>query len=233
MQPKILFIDFDSDRVGVKARREFIHNLGDVINENWVPIKKVTREIQMSKSTRFQVYRTQFPLIIAEAITIHKSQGATFESACVNVTKKLFRELLYVALSRVTKLSNLYIIGNFQPPDPPRNDDAVMLEIHRLQTEAPLKLSFNTLQSPSDLIVGYHNVVSFPKYRAHIVNDKWYSRCDVLICSETQTTEKIQPSLPGFQLAFRSDDFETPKQRGVLVFIKPNISFQKVFHKIE
>lgn len=232
-QPKTLFLDFNSDRVGVKTRREFKHNLGEAVNENWVPIQKVAREIQMAKDTRFQVYRTQFPLAAAEALTIHKSQGSTMESVCVNMERKLSRELLYVALSRVTKLSNLYIIGTFKPPAKPKEDDPTIAEIKRLKTTMPLKLSYNSLESKSGLVVGYHNVVSFFKYRTHIVNDQWYSRCDVLILSETQTTEKSQPTLPGFNLIFRSDDFERPQKRGILIFIKADVQFNKLHHEIE
>lgn len=76
----------------------------------------------MSKNSFSQVYRKQFPLSPAEALTIHKSQGSTYESVCVNVKKHLTRQLLYVALSRVTSLSKLFIIGSFKAPLPPKTD---------------------------------------------------------------------------------------------------------------
>lgn len=60
----------------------------------------------MSKGSQFPVNRTQFALVAAEALSIHKAQGSTCDSICVDLTKRgLSRELLYVALSRVTKLS--------------------------------------------------------------------------------------------------------------------------------
>ncbi len=50
----------------------------------------------------------QLPIIPAYAITIHKAQGCTLE--CVNVNPKCFADgQLYVALSRVKNVKNLYI----------------------------------------------------------------------------------------------------------------------------
>lgn len=92
-KPKTLFLEFDSNRIGVKAKREYVYDNTD-IDQNWVPIKRIAREISMSKGSKFQVFRTQFPVTPAEALTIHKAQGSTMEWVCVNV-HNLTRELLY------------------------------------------------------------------------------------------------------------------------------------------
>ena len=63
----------------------------------------------------FYVYRKQFPLILAYAVTIHKCQGLSLDCAIVDLSDDVFSEgMAYVALSRVRSLSGLYITA-FNP----------------------------------------------------------------------------------------------------------------------
>lgn len=232
--PEILFLEFPKD-VGGEAKAEINHTMANEKGfcNDWVPIRKVTNETS-SDSSNVRVFRHQFPLVPAEAMTIHKSQGQTYDSVCVNLlSSRATRQLWYVALSRVTKLSNLYIIGKFKPPNAPKAEDPVQTELNELKTRKQLTICFNTMECLSGIAIGYHNVRSFLKYQQHIRNDFWYSKFHVLIFAETQTISTDRPELPDFKLVNRFDDFRTRGPRGILVFAKAGFALKLVKVSIE
>ncbi|MBT2496247.1 MULTISPECIES: ATP-dependent DNA helicase [Microbacterium] len=61
---------------------------------------------------------TQFPLRLAWAVTIHKSQGKTYERAIIDLGSGAFAPgQTYVALSRLTSLEGLYLSRPLRPRD--------------------------------------------------------------------------------------------------------------------
>ncbi|KAJ8915563.1 hypothetical protein NQ315_012447 [Exocentrus adspersus] len=152
---KIVWLEFLEKRVGKKK----LNGYNDFINKNKIPLDLIPIErhslplSSISNNLNCEIIRKQFPLIPAEAITIHKSQGQTYNEVCLDLRKKnrMKRSLLYVGLSRVTNLA-----GSFNPPKPPKDDDPVFVEIERLKREKSLK-TFDHSLGTFDLKITYLN----------------------------------------------------------------------------
>jgi ATP-dependent DNA helicase PIF1 len=80
----------------------------------------VTKELRRDIVAEFQ----QFPLRLAWAVTIHKSQGKTYDRAIVDLGQRSFAPgQTYVALSRISRLDGLYLTRPLRPSDIIVDDD--------------------------------------------------------------------------------------------------------------
>ena len=81
----------------------------EISKEKWKNIKysvdKTSNQVEENEIGSF----TQFPLRLAWAITIHKSQGLTFERAVIDAGDAFAAGQVYVALSRCTNLEGMVL----------------------------------------------------------------------------------------------------------------------------
>ena len=87
---------------------QFDNYKGSCINGNLFPVATITRFCE--KNGR-KFTRKQFPLKVAYAITIHKSQGLTLELIVIDIGDVEFAAgLTYVVLTRVKNITDLVFI---------------------------------------------------------------------------------------------------------------------------
>ena len=111
----MLMINLDFEKGLINGSRGEVVDLDD----NSITVKFDNGIVENVKAHKFEYYyndiltasMTQFPLRLAYAITIHKSQGMTLENVVVDCNKIFEEGQTYVALSRVKNLDGLYLRG--------------------------------------------------------------------------------------------------------------------------
>lgn len=112
----------ESDKILVKCEEE---NPIEVKIEKWENItytlNNSSREIEEEVLGSF----SQFPLRLAWAITIHKSQGLTFEKAIIDAGNAFAPGQVYVALSRCTSMEGIVLLSKI-PISGLKNDPSIV-----------------------------------------------------------------------------------------------------------
>ncbi|HKJ42693.1 MAG TPA: helix-turn-helix domain-containing protein [Sunxiuqinia sp.] len=95
-------------------------------------LNKETQEIEEKVIGTFE----QFPLKLAWAITIHKSQGLTFEKAIINARQSFAHGQVYVALSRCKSLEGL-VLSTPIDTSSIKNDQTVVSFTNQVEANEP------------------------------------------------------------------------------------------------
>ena len=145
--------------------------------------------IRAHKDSSPVIKRTQFPLMLAWACTIHKVQGLSLDKAVSSFNLLKQRSFnngqMYVALSRVTSLNGLFLTGKYKS-SVIKADSRALDEYNRLRTECVLEPIHKTVASDATLMMTLLNTRSFYKHAIDISHDQVLLNTDVLCLTETQ-----------------------------------------------
>ncbi len=142
----------DDDKIFVQCKDE--PALIEVKKEVWRNIRyslnKETQKVEENEIGSF----TQYPLRLAWAITIHKSQGLTFEKAIVDAGQAFAPGQVYVALSRCTSLDGMVLLSRI-----------TTASLHSDERIVRFSESKERAQLPKELLEDKH------RYQARVLNN--------------------------------------------------------------
>lgn len=220
----IVWVKFCSEDIGKTCRSRFKHLFNNLVSSSWTPILEIARKFSFNYYKSFCITRRQFPLTLAAAKTVHKSQGSTLESAVIGLGNKKLEHLYYVALSRVQKLASVYLL-NFEEKSI-KVSELVIEEMNRLRTSAKISISIPVLyylpQNVTTIL--YQNCRSLKRHMCDIRKEKSLLTADIIAFAETCLNSNDNSSdyeLDGYAL-FRNDDIccQDRPYHGTIVYSK-------------
>ena len=216
--PSVVYVNFDSDRIGFKARS------AQCIPPQYSGCVPITprKEVFKLKGKTYTTTRQQIPLKLAWAVTIHKVQGQTTSKAVISM-EGLRAAMAYVALSRVTTLEGLYLT-NYDPSKIFCNKNIetnlAKMPTFDLSTANPLL----QLDHNKNFIIAHHNIQSLRCHIEDLKNNTQMRNAHVICLSETWLTENDNLEdlvIDGYTL----ETLNVGRGRGVAMYIQNSVDY--------
>lgn len=175
-----------------------------------------------SKEIREEVEGTfrQYPLRLAWAITIHKSQGLTFNHAVLDINASFTHGQVYVALSRCRTLERLVLAQALYPGSIITDDsvsayiDKEIAEGMKKEEELPI-LKQSYYLSLLDEMFDFSKLISGYNYLTRVVDEHLYNQYPELLTLMKSNQKRMETDLMVVASKFR-------QQYGRLVYASSN-----------
>lgn len=157
-----------------------------------MPLQPVLARIKIrpNKPSSPEIKRTQFPLTLAYAVSIHKVQGLSLTNVVISFDMVKQRSFnygqVYVALSRATSLNGIHVLGTLEKKHV-RADPRVHEEYERLRNFSSLNMQTNeNNQDNAVLTICLLHIRSLKKHSIDVKHDSNIMNSDLIAFTETQ-----------------------------------------------
>lgn len=192
-------------------------SVGQVVWENTrYVIDENTKEIKEDVEGTFR----QYPLRLAWAITVHKSQGLTFEHAVLDINSSFAHGQTYVALSRCRTLEGLVLAHPLSNgaviTDASVNAyvDKELAETDKVAERLP-DMRFEYYLSLLDELYSFNILQQDYKYLTRVVDEHLYHQYPEFLQELKNRTDVIDKALVGVAASFRNQYMQIMTREGL------------------
>ena len=217
-----IYVAFDDKTAGKVDRDQY----GKV--HRFVPVERIEAKIKLreNKNSSPVIKRTQFPLMLSWACTVHKVQGLCLDKVVLEKQRRFNSGQMYVALSRVTLLNGLFLIGQYKLSVIKANPNASK-EYDRLRQKSPLNYIEDCMPATKhSLTITLLNIRSLYKHAINISCYHLLLKNDIICLTETQILPNqditvINNTLADFKILYNNS---TDKFRSLAFCLNSGIS---------
>ena len=216
-----ILVKFDNRGIGEKAKASSPHNR---TYQDAIPIYRHSVSFQHRNIT---IFRSQFPLVLSWASTIHSVQGLTVDKIVVDLSKIFTAGQAYVALSRVTSLEGLQIFNyNSAAIKKDKRVDTEMLQLQQRPITF-VSLMIPTLPEQDFIKISHLNVRGYLDHIDDLKADHVISSADVICLTETHLhkSDTVHPNSQPIKshVQYRADWVGSVQKGGIMIFVNRHI----------
>ena len=199
----VVYVKFNDASAGLLAMRSD----ATAQLQHWVPVKKREALFGLRKNKcQPSVKRTQFPLTLSWACTVHKVQGLSLTEGVVSFdleSQKSFNQgQMYVALSRISSINKLYLVGKYKK-EAIKVNLAAKKEYERLRRESLFNMQPQYEVTESSITLSLLKTRSLQKHFMDIAMDRRLMANDLLCLTETQLRPSSDTSIVESALQYK------------------------------